>query len=188
MEEKSGRRTRRNELKKLILESVKVTGLVTVALVAPNVIGAMAKIGIIRSSRQREVIVRSCDRLISLGLLTRNEAGLLRLTSKGEVAMRRLSSGVFKARPRRWDGKWRVLIFDIPEYRRKTRDDLRRSLHHIGFVPLQQSVWVYPYDCEDFITLMKADFHIGNAMLYMIVDSIENDKHLRQHFELAHGR
>jgi hypothetical protein len=43
-------------------------------------------------------------------------------------------------------------------------------------------VWVYPYDCEDLITLLKADFKIGKDLLYVITESIENDKWLRQSF------
>ena len=41
---------------------------------------------------------------------------------------------------------------------------------------------MYPYDCEDLITLLKADFRVGDAMLYMIVDTIERDGALRKHF------
>jgi len=54
----------------------------------------------------------------------------------------------------------------------------------LGFVRLQDSVWVFPYDCEDFVALLKADLKIGVAVLYLIVEQIENDKHLRAHFDL----
>lgn len=86
---------------------------------------------------------------------------------------------------RRWDKRWRVIIFDIPERRRKVRDRLRNTMRELGFVRLQDSVWVYPYDCEDMMTLMKADFKLGAAVLYMVVEHIENDKHLRAQFTLA---
>ena len=56
------------------------------------------------------------------------------------------------------------------------------------FVRLQDSVWIYPYDCEDIITLLKADFQIGKDMLYMIVEMLEYDKRLRNHFDLPLGR
>ena len=185
MEEESTRRARKNELKKIILEAVKLAGIVSVAVVAPNVVGAMVKLGLIRSPRQRDVIERSCVRLARSGLLKRNEAGLLRLTPKGVTALHVLEAHHATLRkPRRWDHKWRVLIFDIPEYRKGLRDKVRRMLQAIGFVLLQESVWAYPYDCEDLITLLKADLHIGKAMLYMIVDSIEGDWSLRKRFAL----
>ena len=59
---------------------------------------------------------------------------------------------------------------------------------HIGFVRLQDSVWVYPYDCEDLIVLLKADFKIGKDVLYMIVDEMEGDTHLRKEFGLRISR
>ena len=54
----------------------------------------------------------------------------------------------------------------------------------IGFVRLQDSVWIFPYDCEDFIMLLKADLKIGKDALYAIVEKLENDKALREHFHL----
>ena len=184
MEEESGRRTRKNELKKMILETIKVAGILSVFVVAPNVVGAMAKLGIIRSPRQKTVVQQSCYRLVQSGLLVW-EGKKLRLTPKGEKVLRMLLARENVAnKPRHWDSKWRVLIFDIPEYRKGLRDRIRHTLLDIGFARLQDSVWVYPYDCEDLIILLKADFHVGRDMLYMIVDSIENDSMLRKHFGL----
>ena len=111
---------------------------------------------------------------------------MLRLTAKGEQILRRLELHDFKLRkPKRWDRKWRVLIFDIPERRKNLRPKIRYTLLAIGFIRLQDSVWVYPYDCEDLITLLKADFKIGKDLLYLIVDSIENDFPLRSHFRVS---
>ena len=89
-----------------------------------------------------------------------------------------------ECRPLSKDKKWRVLAFDIKEYRRDTRDKLRKTLVSIGFERLQNSVWIYPYDCEDLIALAKADLRIGADVLYMIVERLEHDKHLREHFSL----
>ncbi len=57
-------------------------------------------------------------------------------------------------------------------------------MREIGFVRLQDSVWVYPYDCEDFIALLKAELKIGKDVLYAIADTIEHDKGIRRHFNL----
>lgn len=185
LETESTRRTRRKNLKRYILGAVAVTGIIAVAAVAPNVLGAMAKVGILPSRRQREYIASARARLVRQGLLIRNEKGLLRLTGKGEAALRRLTLRTYPLmKPRRWDGKWRLLIFDIPEYRRGTRDSIRRTLISLGFARLQDSVWVYPYDCEDLVVLLKADFKIGKDILYIIADAIENDRALKKYFEL----
>ena len=174
----------RQHLKKVILSCVALAGMLAVGLVAPNVIGAMAKLGIISTKRQREYINNSCRRLVKYGLLEQRGYNVS-VTSEGQIILRRLKLADFKIkRPKRWDGKWRVLIFDIPEKTRFLRDQVRATLISIGFVCLQKSVWVYPYDCEDLITLLKADFKIGTELLYMIVDSLENDEDLQNVFAL----
>ena len=184
-QEKSNRKkSKKANLKKLILSCVKTAGLLGVAVVAPNVIGAMSKLGMIDNPRRQEFVDTARRRLVKQGLL-HYENGLLRLTTAGERMLRQLELHDYGLRrPKRWDHKWRVLIFDIPERRKATREKVRRTLITIGFERLQDSVWVYPYDCEDLLTLLKADFHIGADVLYLIVDSIENDKHLRSRFGL----
>ena len=109
----------------------------------------------------------------------------LRLTQKGAQALTIIEGKQFQLpKPKRWDHKWRMLIFDIKEERRKVRAQIRQMLIAIGFKCLQKSVWVYPYDCEDLIILIKADLQIGRDVLYMVVDEIEYDKPLLEHFGL----
>ena len=53
---------------------------------------------------------------------------------------------------------------------------------NIGFMRLQDSVWIYPYDCEDLIALFKADSKIGKDILYMIVEALEYDEPVKSYF------
>src|SRR3989344_2995284 len=184
LEKESKKKTQRANLKKIILGTVAVAGILSVAAVAPNVLGAMAKIGILPHGRQKESIHRARERLIRQGLLV-YQNGLLHLTSKGEAVLRRMEMYDFAInKPNSWDKKWRVLIFDIPEQKKVLRNKIRLTLSTIGFVRLQQSVWLYPYDCEDFIVLLKTEFHIGKDLLYLIVDTLEYDAPFRKQFNL----
>jgi DNA-binding transcriptional regulator PaaX len=186
LETESKRRTRHGQLKFVILSTIGLAGVLSAGLVAPNVVGAMAKIGLIPSERQREVIKRASNRMVRKGLMKR-EDGRLRLTAAGERELRSLEMRQHPAgRPRRWDKKWRVLIFDIPERQRTQRNKIRATLQSFGFLRLQGSVWVYPHDCEDLVALLKADLHIGKNLLYMVVDALENDTWLRKEFSLHH--
>jgi CRISPR/Cas system-associated endoribonuclease Cas2 len=183
-ERESRERTRRNQLRALLLGTIQAAGAISIALVAPNVIGAMAKMGMLPSPRQRDVVNRSVRGLLSAGLI-RWQDEKLHITPKGERQLALLMMReAMQQQPRRWDGKWRVLVFDIPERRRALRLRVRSLFVEAGFVRLQDSVWVYPYDCEDIITLLKAEYRIGDDMRYMIVDSIERDSALRRHFKL----
>ena len=60
--------------------------------------------------------------------------------------------------PSKWDGKWRIVMFDIPEKLRKGRDALREKLRRLHFEELQKSIWVYPYPCEDEIDFVVEFF------------------------------
>ena len=184
LEESGRRKTKRKNITRFVLGVVGIAGMLGVAMVAPNVLGAMGKLGLMPGRRQKEIVNRARNRLLRKGLLERKD-GFLRLTPKGERELRLLEIHDFEVkRPKRWDQKWRVLIFDIPEYRKGLRDKIRHTLESIGFVRLQDSVWVYPYDCEDLIAFLKADFKIGKDMLYLIVEELESDRHLKQHFGL----
>jgi DNA-binding transcriptional regulator PaaX len=184
IEAEARRKPRRGELQKIILQTVKVAGLISILLVAPNVIGAMAKLGLIASKRQAGLVGRACERLLASGDMTWKR-GQLCLTPRGEAKLLRLSlEQLSNRKPRRWDKRWRVLIFDIPESSKYLRDKVRDTLRAIGFIRLQHSVWIYPYDCEDLVMLLKADLQVGRDLLYMVVDALENDDELRARFRL----
>ncbi|MBI2024400.1 CRISPR-associated endonuclease Cas2 [Candidatus Giovannonibacteria bacterium] len=57
-------------------------------------------------------------------------------------------------KPKKWDKKWRVVVFDIPEERRKIRNALRTRLKNLGFHEMQRSVFVFPYACDDEINIL----------------------------------
>jgi DNA-binding transcriptional regulator PaaX len=110
----------------------------------------------------------------------------MELTDLGRQTLIRAQMEVeLSARSRKkWDKRWRMIVFDVPEKYRKSRDKLRATLRSLGFVQLQGSVWVYPYDCEEVVALLKADLRLGASTLYAIVEKIENDGKLREEFGL----
>ncbi|MEK7194319.1 MAG: hypothetical protein AAB660_01345 [Patescibacteria group bacterium] len=185
LEARNVERVRRRNLQQIILHTVTTVGVIGVGLLAPNVIGAMNKLGLISKPRQREYIASAASKLKRKGFL-KFENGRYQLTRDGEGLLQRWEMSNFKIpKPKKWDRKWRVVIFDIPEKKKTTRDKLTILFRQTGFERLQDSVWVYPYDCEDLLGTLKTDWGIGKDLLYMIVDEIENDKHLRSHFDLV---
>jgi len=128
-------------------------------------------------------------RLAKSGLITfeeRDGTRYARITEKGKQILEMESlRDKSTQKQKKWDGRWRVVLFDIPERRRGARNRLRVFMQEYGFVRLQDSVWIYPYDCEDLIALAKANFRIGADALYMIAEQLERDKYLREHFGLT---
>lgn len=185
LEQRNKQKVKRENLQKIVLGTIKAAGFISTALLAPSVIGALDKLGFISKPRQKEYVVSSASKLLKRGLL-KFENDRYVLTQIGEKMLRKFELTDYKIKkPKKWDKKWRIIIFDIPEKKRKIRNQIVALLKQIGFVLLQDSVWVYPYDCEDIIGLLKTDFGIGKFLLYIIADEIENDKHLRQEFRLS---
>lgn len=187
LEERATKRTRVTNIQRILLKTVAAAGFLSIALVTPN---ALKTLRPLMKKMDRSIynsIQRARVLLVEKKLLeyVPNKPGILQITSEGKNTLDRFERGSYRIpRPKRWDGKWRVLIFDISEKRRATRYQLRATLKSIGFIRLQDSVWVYPYPCEELVTLLKADFKIGYALLYLIVEEMEGDKLLRKTFNL----
>ena len=87
--------------------------------------------------------------------------------------------------PAKWDGKWRVVIFDIPEKKKKARDALRWELKKIGFIELQKSAWIFPYECENAIDFIVELFDVRNYVRILEVASMNHDADLLLDFDLT---
>ncbi len=184
LEEKNKEKLRKDRLQRIILDSVATAGILSIGLVAPNVIGAMDKLGILPKLRQNEYIASSASKLTKRGLLKFKD-GYYQLTNEGEKLLRRWQLVDYKLiKPKKWDGKWRMIIFDIPEKKRKIRRQISNLFNQAGLYRLQDSVWVFPYDCEDIIGLLKTESGVGKDVLYVIAEEIENDRNLRSEFNL----
>ncbi|MEK7148026.1 MAG: hypothetical protein AAB758_01890 [Patescibacteria group bacterium] len=184
LENRNKKRLKKDRLQKIILDTVAAAGVLSVGLVAPNVIGAMNKLGMLPNPRRKEYISSSASKLVKRGLLKFSN-GYYQLTSEGEKILRRWELYEYKLKkPKKWDNKWRMIIFDIPEKKKRVRMQISSLFRQAGLYRLQDSVWIYPYDCENIIGLLKTDFGVGKDVLYVIADEIENDRHLREEFKL----
>lgn len=185
LEKESRKRTRKKDIQKAILGTVSAAVLLPVAICVPNSIKMLSSLGILPSRRQKEIISRARNRLVEQGMISKSKDGHLSITNEGTKMLEKLTRNNYTIiQQKRWDKKWRVLIFDIPENRKMLRDKVRNTLMEIGFKRLQYSVWIYPHDCEDLVALLKVEFRIGKELIYMIVESLENDKKFRGEFNL----
>lgn len=94
-------------------------------------------------ARDKYVISRAIKRLRERGLLEEEKKHedriILKLTEKGRDQVMLTRDNFLE---RDWDGKWRIVVFDIPESKRLVRDVFRNRLKGWGFIQLQKSVWV----------------------------------------------
>lgn len=89
------------------------------------------------------------------------------------------------SKPKRWDKKWRVIIFDIPNKYKRVRDVFRLRLQQLELHQLQESVYISPYPCFDEIEFLRELYGVAFKVQYLLVDKIEDDRFLQNHFELV---
>ena len=85
-------------------------------------------------------------------------------------------------KPEVWDGFWRIITFDIPENKKRARDALAVKLKALGLMPLQKSVFVYPYDCRDEIQFVTEIFEVTPYVRFIVAKEIDTALHLKQKF------
>lgn len=95
-----------------------------------------------------------------------------RITQKGEKAVDKLLSPL-KASGK-WDGRWRLVMFDIPEKKRAVRDQLRRDLAKLGLGILQASVWISPNDIKAEIEKMSVKYGLEKSLRFFEMSRNEN--------------
>ena len=188
LEQKSRRNRRLGAYQAALLAAVALGVVVFIAATAPNAAQLLRYFpGYKKGAKFNYQVKSTLSRLATKGLITFVEKGgkkYARITPEGKRTLNLETERIKAIRKRKWDRHWRLVIFDIPERRRSVRTRLRKFMSSCGFYRLQDSVWVYPHDCEDLIALVKAEFRIGADALYLIVEQIERDTHLREHFHL----
>ncbi len=108
----------------------------------------------------------------------------IRLTPEGEKEAGKFQINKLQiSAPQRWDKKWRLIIFDIPEKTRIKREAFRGKLKELGFYQLQKSIWVYPYPCEKEIKLLREFFSLTSRQLRVLeVSKVEDDMSMKKFF------
>lgn len=70
---------------------------------------------------------------------------------------------------KRWDRKWRLVIFDIAQLKKVYREAFRGKLKELKFYQLQKSVWIHPFPCRDEIELLKEFFGLSTKEVRLII-------------------
>ncbi|MDO8521078.1 MAG: CRISPR-associated endonuclease Cas2 [bacterium] len=108
------------------------------------------------------------------------------VTNEGKLALRGIYTHTTSAirSPEKWDGMWRVIAYDFPEGERSARNSLRYVLSKAGFLQVQKSVWVFPYDSSLFIQLLKKDNLVRAHTIFMKAKSISLEMRCKKHFHI----
>ncbi|MBI2004799.1 CRISPR-associated endonuclease Cas2 [Patescibacteria group bacterium] len=190
LEEKIAQRARREKIQQKITLAI-------FRLTARNARAALAPEAVLRKHLFPESTRGTLTRRLRQAVRRLEQKGLVQwkkgvqgwsatLTEKGMAHAEKLHAAEhIRIRvPKTWDGKWRIVMFDIWESRRLMRDKLRLALQKAGFRRIQNSVWICPFDCEELVAFLRVDLRLGGGVIYLIAEGIENDQKLRQWFGL----
>lgn len=109
--------------------------------------------------------------------------GYFEITAKGLTKINKFQiDEIVIKRPKIWDKKWRVVIFDILEKHKTARNILRAKLIELGFEKIQESVYVYPFDCTEEITQLSYMIGETENILIMISEIIQGENTLIENF------
>lgn len=130
----------------------------------------------IYNMKRQKLIEYVCDK---------NGKTIVKITTKGKTRLKAFSIELIEIKkPKKWDGKWRLVMFDIPMRFTKGREALRYHLKGLNFFQFQKSAWIYPYPCEDEIIFIADFFGVGKFVEILTVDSISRDEKVKRHFRL----
>lgn len=135
----------------------------------------------------RKELFRSLERLRLnklINIIKQGDEEKISLTSFGkkrlsEYQIKNLKLKVEKS----WDKIWRIVLFDIPENKKKIRDSFRQILKKLGFIEFQKSVFIYPYPCKDEINFIINFYNIYDCVYY-VEAPISPDHKLKNKFDL----
>lgn len=176
----------RGEIKEIILTTMLVVGFITIALAAPNAVQVF-KYFQPKNAYERERIKNSLRRLEARGLIKQKDHmdGYYVLTTKGKARAQRYQlENMQVERQKKWDGKWRLVMFDVPHEKRMARQAINFALKKIGCVHYQKSVFITPYPCKKEIDFIGDVFGVREHIRIVVAESIEGDKKFKSKFEL----
>jgi CRISPR-associated endonuclease Cas2 len=106
----------------------------------------------------------------------------LQLTQKGEIEL--LMAKAWLKPGTIWDGKWRIVMFDIPEATDDKRDKLRRLLKNAGYIKLQASIYINPYPLNREAVVYLKKTGLINYIRIGRLEELDDDSDLLKHFKL----
>jgi|SRR3989344_6673998 len=179
----------KSEIVKDVLRAALVTGAITIAATSPyfviNLLNGCRKF----NKYPKPKISDAFSRLKRQGLISVEKTGRqihIKLTPEGKK-----KAGFYQVndlsvkKPKKWDSRWRLVIFDISESKRIRREAFRGKLKELGFRVIQKSVWIHPFPCQDEITLLRDFFGLDkNDIQLVVAEEIEKEVELRKLFNL----
>lgn len=159
-----------------VLKIIGIGGLVAASIFSPNLAKAFLEIskefkGVNNKNLGR--IVRRLEKQRMIDFNQENGQIRITITDKGKTRLLSYNFENMEIKEPKTDGKWRLVIFDIPEERKRDRESFRRKLLQLGFVRLQDSVFASPFKCKEEIDFLSNYLNISDFVTLAVIEKIE---------------
>lgn len=180
-------KNKKGTVTKVALGLLLVGGGLIAITVAPG-LGMALKLVDPNPRKAADKLERALRRLIEDGSVEKSGHGnkkRYRITPTGEQKLARLRFAEYTLpKPKKWSGVWWVVCFDIPEVDKYVRTTFQTKLSSLGFYRLQNSVFVHPYPCKEFIALANQAFGLEKCVRLIAATNIDNEPYLLKFFQL----
>lgn len=181
------------QLGKIFLAAAFIAGVLVVSAAAPNILGSLEKIF---GNNKRQKISKEQKRKTMQALYNLKHRKLLEYTEQGEKIILKITPRGQKAflndyihrlkiqRQPKWDGLWRIIIFDIPNKLGPKRDIFRQRLKNMGFYQFQKSAFITPFPCRSELETILEYYNLFDYITYLEATSVSGVKKCRKLFNL----
>lgn len=164
-----------------VLKIIGVGGIIVSSVLFPGLPYALTKIIKPWKNANRSnlgQIIKRLERQDLISIEGNNNQTKILITEKGKQRLFQYDYENLEVKNKRIDRKWRVVIFDIPENKKRNRDAFRKKLIELGFIRLQDSVFASPYNCKDEIDFLCHFLLISDFVTLLVVDRIDRGEKL----------
>lgn len=164
-----------------VLKVVAVTGIIIATPLIPSLPFVLMQAHKAWKNVRRQDLGRIIKRLEKQKLIDIKENGnqtAIEITEKGRRRLLQYDFENMKIKNKKRDGKWRLIIFDIPERKKRNRDALRKKLIQLDCVRLQDSVFVSAFPCKEEIDFLVHYLEIVDYVTVIAVVKIERGEDL----------
>lgn len=171
------------EVAKNIVIALGVIGVISAVMVAPGLVKALPLLQKVNIARINQELKRLRKRGLVEIVKRKNGLTTIKLTKEGKKKLARYKIDQLEIeKPKIWDSKWRIIIFDIPIQKNSARGLLRKKMKELGFYKLQASVFVYPYPCYEVVSFLREYFGVKTEVEYIEANNLESQNKLLSNF------
>lgn len=161
---------------KEVLQLLAIGGVVVTSMAIPNLpvaLGAAYKAWRKFNKRDLGKIIKRLERQQTISIKEFCGKVSIELTEKGHSRLLEYEFDNIKLKARKRDGKWRLIIFDIPENKKVSRDAFGRKLLQLGCIRLQDSVFASAFPCKNEIDFLCHYLGISDYVTLVSLNRIE---------------